>query len=298
MNETVVKNRVNRALDVMPPELVRQISAAALGRVGGISDVREIRIKRGGACFAVFSSGSVRLGAQIGDSQFDAIVRRITDGSLYAYRDSIARGYIPMPSGIRVGVCGSARYDGGELTVEKISSLVFRIPTDKCDVSEQLYGAYLKSHGGILIYSPPGGGKTTALRSLAHTVSQRASRHIVVVDERSEFDTEDFSGLSVDILSGYSRREGIELALRTLTAEVIMVDELMGDECREIEYSFLSGIPIIATAHAGSLGELLMKRELAELISKGVFSTFIGIKRSMGKYSLDVAEDLDGCLNI
>ena len=77
-----------------------------------------------------------------------------------------------------------------------------------------------------------------------------------------------------------------------------MVDELMGDECREIEYSFLSGIPIIATAHAGSLGELLMKRELAELISKGVFSTFIGIKRSMGKYSLEVAEDLDGCLNI
>ena len=120
----------------------------------------------------------------------------------------------------------------------------------------------------------------------------------MVVDERSEFDRAEFESSSVDILSGYSRKEGIELALRTLTAEVLMVDELMGDECREIEYSFLSGIPVIATAHAGSLSELFQKRELGELIAKGVFSTFVGIRRVGGGYTLSVSGEPDGCLNI
>ena len=285
-------------LDVLPRGLVREIESVASTRVGGIEDIRELRIKRGGVSFAVFSTGALRLREVVRENEMSIIIRRITDGSLYAHRDTIAKGYISMASGIRVGVCGHARYDGGELSVSDISSLIFRIPSGKCEISEELYLAYKNSAGGILIYSAPGVGKTTALRALGGMISRRDGRRVVVVDERSEFDRADFENCSVDILSGYSRREGIELALRTLCAEVLMVDELMGDECRQIEYSFLSGIPVIATAHAGTLSEILQKRELAELISRGVFSTFIGIRKSGGKYSAVVSEDLEGCLNI
>lgn len=297
MNKTLVSGAIFSALEVLPPELVRKIESVAKSRVGGITDIRELRIRSGGTSFAVFSSGTVRLGS-LDEGEMQKIIKRITKGSLYAFRDTIARGYIPMDFGIRVGVCGHARYDGGELTVSDISSLIFRIPGGKCEFTEQLYDAYIRTSGGILIYSPPGVGKTTALRTLAGMISRRLGRRVVVVDERSEFDRREFEDCSVDILSGYSRREGIELALRTLGAEVLMVDELMGDECREVEYSFLSGIPVIATAHAGSLSELLCKRELSELISKGVFSTFIGISRQAGRYSVTVSEDLSGCLNI
>ena len=297
MNKTLVAGAIFSVLEVLPPELVRKIESVAKSRVGGIGDIRELRIRSGGTSFAVFSSGAVRLGS-LDEGEMQKIIKRITKGSLYAFRDTIARGYIPMDFGIRVGVCGHARYDGGELTVSDISSLVFRIPGGKCECAEQLYDAYMHTSGGILIYSPPGVGKTTALRALCGMISRRLGRRVVVVDERSEFDRREFEDCSVDILSGYSRREGIELALRTLGAEVLMVDELMGDECREVEYSFLSGIPVIATAHAGSLSELLCKRELSELISKGVFSTFIGISRQGGRYSVTVSEDLSGCLNI
>ena len=298
MNKTTLSEAIYSVLEILPPELVRKIKSVADGRVGGIADIKELRIRSGGASFAHFSSGAVKLCTHTSEQEVQKIIKRITRGSLYAFRDTITRGYIPMDSGIRVGVCGHARYDGGEITVSDISSLVFRIPGGRCDFAEELYLAYQRSVGGILIYSPPGIGKTTALRSLAGLISRRDGRRVVVVDERSEFDRREFDSSSVDVLSGYSRKEGIELALRTLSPEVIMVDELMGDECREVEYSFLSGIPVIATAHAGSLSELLSKRELAELISRGVFSTFVGIRREGGRYSVSVSEDTDGCLNI
>ena len=299
----MVKTELNNtaaevALSVLPSGLRREICSIAEGRVGGLSSVREIRVRRGSASSLVFSKGQTPLVTRVCDGELYAILDRLTDSSLYAHRDTLSKGYVSMPRGVRVGVCGHARKEGERVTVSDVSSLIFRIPSQHCEISEQLYAAYREAVGGILIYSPPGGGKTTALRSLARDISRLEGRRIVVVDERSEIFCEDFSGLTVDVLCGYSRKEGIALAVRTLGAELIMVDELMGDECGEIEYSALSGVPVIATAHAGSLSELLSKRELCELISRGIFSTFIGISHSGGSYSLNVSGESYDCLSI
>lgn len=298
MKAALQKSAPHLALSVLPAPLCREINALAEGRVGGISSLREIRVRSRGISTAQFASAELRLLTKVSEEELYKIVGRITDTSLYAHRDTIRRGYVSMGMGIRVGVCGHARYDGECPTVSDITSLVFRIPSGNCEISEQLYSAYKRASSGVLIYSPPGVGKTTALRSLAGNICRRDGIRIVVVDERSELVREDFENLPIDIVSGYSRREGIALAVRTLGAQLVMVDELMGDECAEIEYSLLSGIPVIATAHAGSLSELLSKRELARLVSLGAFSTFIGISRSGGRYSVDVSEDGDGCLSI
>lgn len=285
------------ALSVLPAPLVREIESLARARRGGLSSLSEIRIRARGASHLVFSSGQVRLLRHVTEGELYEILSKITDSSLFAHRDTISRGFVSMPRGVRVGVCGRARYDGGRAVVSEISSLVFRIPPPRCEIADELYSAYLSSKAGMLIFSPPGVGKTTALRFLARDVSRNSGKRIVVVDERCEFDSETYSELSVDILSGYSRAEGIALAVRSLGAELIMVDELMGDECAEIEYSLQSGIPIIATAHAGSLSELLSKRELAQLISRGVFSTFVGISRSGGGYNVKTFGESE-CLSI
>ena len=298
MKALLQKSAPHLALSVLPTPLCREIISLAEARVGGLSSLREIRVRSRGVTTVDFSSSQVRLVTKISESELYEIIQKLTDSSLYAYRDTISRGYITMGMGIRVGVCGHARYDGERPTVSDISSLVFRIPSGSCEIAEELYSVYKRASSGILIYSPPGVGKTTALRSLAGNISRRDGIRIVVVDERSEIVGGDFQNLPIDIVSGYSRKEGIALAVRTLGAQLVMVDELMGDECAEIEYSVLSGIPIIATAHAGSLSELLSKRELARLISLGAFSTFIGISRSGGKYSIDVSEDGVDCLSI
>ena len=290
--------RAEVVLEVLPSSLSREIRSVAGGRVGGLSSVSEIRVRSGGICSLVFSEGQLPLQTRVGEGELYSILSRLTDSSLYAYRDTITHGFISMPRGVRVGVCGHARSEGGELTVSNVGSLIFRIPPDRVEIAEKLYSAYREARGGIIIYSPPGVGKTTALRSLAENISRRDGTRIVVVDERSEFCREDFSGLTVDIVSGYSRGAGISLAVRTLGAELIMVDELMGDECREIEYSALSGVPVIATAHAGSVSELFSKKELARLISVGIFSTFIGIFKNGGRYNVTVSGEGVDCLSI
>ena len=139
----------------------------------------------------------------------------------------------------------------------------------------------------MLIYSPPGVGKTTALRAIAKRLGAKGLR-IAVVDERGEFPREDFKRLEVDVLSGYRRPAGIEIATRTLSPELIIIDEIGGDEGEELMGAVRCGIPIIASAHGGELDDLRQRNGLRTLIDGGVFSCFVGIERREGKYELRV----------
>ena len=105
---------------------------------------------------------------------------------------------------MRVGACGRARYDGERLVgVSQISSLVFHIPSGECELKDEVYSAFLGSDSGLLIYSKPGRGKTTALRELAFMIgSGKNSKNVTVVDERLEFIAEKYKGCSVDLLRG------------------------------------------------------------------------------------------------
>jgi stage III sporulation protein AA len=229
----------------------------------------------------------LRLFSVLTEKEIEKIVERIFGGALYAHRDSIAEGYVSLPYGIRVGLCGRASYDGGRLVgVSDIRSLVFRIPTGGCAFSDELYDIFLGGVGsGMLIYSPPGVGKTTALRSLAYSAG-RGGLHVVVVDERGEFSPEDYHDSEVDILRGYRRREGIEIATRTMSADLIIIDELSGGESGQISEVSRCGIPLVASVHASSAEEVRIKPSLVPLISCGAFEMLVGISRRGDKYTL------------
>ena len=128
---------------------------------------------------------------------------------------------------------------------------------------------------GALIYSPPGLGKTTALRSLITSLSALGKR-VAVIDERCELS----GAYGADVLSGYRRTVGIELAIRTLNPEVIVIDEIGKDEADGVRRSLLCGVPVIATAHAGSRAEILAKPWLKEMIKDGAFDTLAGLSAS------------------
>jgi stage III sporulation protein AA len=108
------------------------------------------------------------------------------------------------------------------------------------------------------------------------------------VDERCEFSAEDYSECEVDILRGYKKREGIEIATRTMSPEVLCVDEISGEDGASIAGVVRCGIPIIATSHASSRDELFSKSSLLPLFDCGVFDVFVGISRTDGTYSLSV----------
>ena len=171
------------------------------------------------------------------------------------------------------------------LGVNEITSLVVRIPHRAKRVGErvcELLYEFERSRG-VLVYSPPGVGKTTLLRGVISILSsgERPLR-TAVVDTRGEL-TFSVGGndLCIDVLSGYPRGIGIEIATRTLSAEVIVCDEI-GDyvEAMALVSSHNCGVPLIASAHAGSVEELLRRTGIMLLHEANIFGAYVGIERA------------------
>ncbi len=285
------EEKVRYAVLLIGGRAEEEIVRLAESRHSGLSGIREICLRAQGRSSVLIDTERLALCTKYTKEETESLVSRLCDGALYAHRDSIASGYLTLKGGIRVGVSGYAKYEYKSFVgVSDIRSLLFRIPGHACEFSEELYEIFSEGVGsGMLIYSPPGVGKTTALRSLAKSLgSGKSPYRVAVVDERCEFDEEDYIDAEVDILKGYKRKRGIEIATRTMSPEIIMIDEIGAEDAEGIGAVSRCGIPLIATAHAGSYGELLEKSSLYPLVGSGVFEVFVGISKAEGRYSLTV----------
>ena len=279
---TDVKDRI---LEYLPFSVSREIRRMLSSRVGGLHSLGEIRLCIGRGSSVKSHGERLFLRIVVDDADMRTTVNKLCDGAVYAHRDTLADGFISIDGGVRVGVCGNARYESDRLVgVTDISSLVFRIPCAECNFTDKLYSAFLDAERGMLIYAPPGGGKTTALRALVSAISTgKESKTVAVVDERCEFFLNDCYDSGVHLLRGYKRGIGIEIALRTLSPDVIAVDEIGARaECEQMLDSLNSGVPIIATAHAKSLEELGKRGTLAPFFDRGIFDVFVGIFNTDG----------------
>ena len=134
-----------------------------------------------------------------------------------------------------------------------------------------------------MIYSPPGIGKTTLLRNLVFELSKGYNaKRIAVIDTRGElaYGLED-SELLVSILSLYPRRTGIEIAVRTMNAQIIVCDEIgnLEDSAAIIEAQG-AGVPIIASCHGKSIQDILSHNGIRNLHNHHIFEYYIGIERT------------------
>ena len=265
----------------LPYELIQQIGAlTSQGRV------EEIRVRLGRRASVVLSGKNIMLNYKAGQSEMSEIMTRMCKGSLYAYSDTINQGYISLPEGIRVGVGGRATCEDGKIIgVYDVGILCIRIPHRQKRVGGEVC-ELLKSFNsskGVLIYSPPGVGKTTLLRGCVSILAGGDNPlRTLVVDTRGELGFSlDGEGLCLDVLSGYPRRLGIEIATRTMNAQLIVCDEI-GDyeEALALVSSHNCGVPLIASAHAGSLTELLSRTGIRLLHEAGIFGAYVGISRA------------------
>ena len=280
-----VEEMHNMIFSVLP----RRLSWEILHTVGKRRDfpegLSEIRVRRGARSSVVISGENVSLFTAVSETDMNTLYDKALGGALYAHKDEVERGFISMPYGVRVGISASKR-DWGALPLE-VSSLVFRLPGARSETAGGIFELWRKEKpNGMLIYSAPGGGKTSAIRSLSGMICRECAVRVAVIDERREFSAEDYSDCALDVLSGYKKAEGIEIAMRTLSPEVMIIDEI-GSE-REAE-SLLAvgrgGIPIIATAHAENLSEALRRRCISELHKNGYLDLFVRLKREKNRFS-------------
>lgn len=269
---------------LLPLRFAREIRTLSESRAHFDLDLSEIRLRAEGLSSLTLGGKNVHLLSKITKEEVSAIVSRLCRGSVYAFRDAIAEGYLPFVGGVRVGLCGSARYEGGKLIgISEISNLSIRIPHAVCDTADVVFSEWERGvKSGMLIFSPPGGGKTTVLRALTLKIaSGPLPKRVAVIDERGEFSASDFSRATVDILSGYRRAEGMEIATRTLSPELIVVDEIGGvREAEAMLGAMRGGVPVIASAHASSFEELQNRISLRPFFECGAFDVFVGISHT------------------
>ena len=271
---------------LLPPEITAALSAA-----GGDGAVEEIRLRAGREASLTVGGRNIMTSLVLTVETLTAILVHMCGGSLYAFDQTIREGYISLPEGVRVGVAGRAVCEEGRIIgVCEITGLSIRLPHVHREVGGEMCRLLRRLNQGgrgpqgILIYAPPGVGKTTLLRGVAVGLSGGDGLpplRTVVVDTRGElgFETEG-RGLCLDVLRGYPRARGVEIATRTLSAQVIICDEI-GDteEALSLISTHHGGVPLVATAHGGSVNEILRRTGLRLLHEAKLFGAYVGIGR-------------------
>ena len=235
------------------------------------SSIAEIRLRAGRPAVLVTVSGkSLRCSDILTRSDIEDCFLELCRHSVHSFSREIAEGYITLDGGHRAGFCGTAVMRNGELeTLRDISSIDLRLAHEIKGCAQELYqAAFADGLHSLLIAGKPLSGKTTMLRDLTRLLGE--AHRVALIDSRSEIaavydgtPTLDV-GLNTDVLNGYPRAEGMLTALRTLSPEVIICDEI-GNDHEAAEQCLNCGVKLIAAIHAGSAEELTRSPRTARL---------------------------------
>ncbi len=206
--------------------------------------------------------------------------------SLYAYEDEIRQGFLTIQGGHRIGIAGKTIMENGTIrTMKYISFLNIRIAHEVKGCADFLMPYIVMGNEEVmqsLIISPPRCGKTTILRDIIRQLSNEYQLNVGVVDERSEIGAcymgipQNDIGMRTDLLDCCPKVEGMMMLIRTMSPQVVAVDEIGSvKDLEAIEYVVNSGAKLIATVHGSSMEDMKNKPVLKQMIEQKIFQRYI-----------------------
>ena len=289
-----------RILKYLPEKVFRAVYGFAQTLRGRESYISEIRLRANAPISVSFGSQNIYRfnGKSVICDEYEIAetLQKLCEDSVHTYSETLKEGFISLENGYRVGVCGRVGVSGEHIkSVYGISSLSIRIPHPVGNVAQSMRTLLLRDGriASALFYAPPNVGKTTLIRDLASLLSGGEAPHrVTLIDTRGELYIQKLFGHHlIDVLHGYPRAKGIEIATRTLSPEVIFCDEIgSAEEARAILGAQNSGVPLIATAHADSREALFRRPNIRLLYENCVFRYYIGLRRrpESAKFDFDV----------
>ncbi len=285
--QKVLPNTYQRAMSFLTPD--------------ELANLEELRLRLGRQPTMVLNGEeqAFPLGQAVSKEDVEHILQLATDYSLYQAA-TLKDGFLTLPGGHRIGICGTVVLKDGSVTALKhFSSLNLRVARERVGIALPILEKLGRLSSSIFIVGPPGAGKTTLLRDLILQTSNRQKQRISVVDERGElaasvngimqFDL----GMYTDILTGSPKSIGIAMVLRTMNPQWIAIDEITTpNDIQAILQASYCGVHFLATAHAFNLEDLKSRPLYRALLAAGIFQTILVLDGTK-HYTIERMEPFD-----
>ncbi|MBE7039999.1 MAG: stage III sporulation protein AA [Ruminococcaceae bacterium] len=274
--------------DKIRHDILASIPASAIPFLKEINftDLREIRLRAGRKAVLYYGKIAEPVGSAYSSSDISEIFASICRNSVYAYLDEIKNGFITISGGHRIGFGGECVMENGKISnIHNICSINIRLAREFKGCAAPLINHIKKGDmiKNTILIAPPASGKTTMLRDIARMLSFR--NKVTVIDERSElsapfcgniqFDL----GPQTDIISRVPKSHGIIMALRALSPDIIITDEVGSqDDIFALEQLLGAGCKIITSIHGYSAESI--KKSKSQLLS--LFDTIIELTKKNG----------------
>ncbi|PWW05664.1 stage III sporulation protein AA [Paenibacillus cellulosilyticus] len=312
---------LERVAHLLPSELSVVLSRMPVKAQEGLEEIR-IRDNRPLEVWTLGVSTFVSSSGSLSDNPDGAykpsyevcrkLLERMTNHSVYAMEEELRRGYITVEGGHRIGLAGRTVLEEGRVRgIRDIGGFNVRIARDVTGVSgqtlPQLIDRSNRTIASTLIVGAPRQGKTTYIRDLARAISYGrwqspqalgwSGRKVGIVDERSEiaacvrgiptFDV----GPRTDVMDACPKAEGMMMMIRSMSPEVLIVDEIGRDEDVEaIREAVRAGVSVVATAHAGDWEEAASRPAIKRLLQEGSFARGVVLRRTITGLTVKVVD--------
>lgn len=243
----------------------------------GSNTLQELRLRLNSPPELITSTGNISLARHVCADDLRFCINVASRYSPWT-AGTISQGYLTAPGGHRIGICGNSVIKEGQITgINSVTSLCMRVARDFPGIASRI-----EHNGSVLIIGKPGSGKTTLLRDLIRQMSNHGVGSVAVVDEREEiFPTAHGqycfpTGRRTDILSGCSKKQGIDIVLRSMGPAVIALDEITANEdCQALLHAGWCGVKLLATAHAADKDELFQRPVYHPILENKIFDTLL-----------------------
>ncbi len=295
---------LEQVLNMLPLNITHQIEVLPPFQVSEMEEIR-IRINRP---LEIAVKGTPHFLPYIVKEE-DAIqlLNKISHFSIYTMEEELKRGYVTIAGGHRIGLAGKVILENGSVkAIRDISSFNIRIAREKIGIADGL-ASYIYDNGWqhTMIIGPPQTGKTTLLRDFARIISGGDRTYsplkVGIVDERSEI-TGSVKGIPqltfgprIDVLDACPKAEGMMMMIRSMSPDVLIVDEIgRKEDCEAILEALHAGIKLFTTTHGYSYEEVKNRPTLQPLIEMGIFQRFIELNRLKGPGTISSIKDGNG----